>query len=148
MSDLKVGDRVKFTGPAYEPDGNGPKIGQVGEVIRRDGYKSQKVGEQAVELITVVFDGDPRPSNIGINRLNTEDFVIPNASYPFQQGTLDSLYAAKRALNRAIQSYEMFQIEGKGSKDEGNLFATLDNIDTALEEIKTAKDIAVCQTIE
>lgn len=65
---MKVGDRVKFIGPEYE-HAVGTKIGQLGTVKERAGYRSQKVGEAPEELITVDFDGAERPTVLSINRL-------------------------------------------------------------------------------
>ena len=61
----------------------------------------------------------------------------------FEQGTLDSLHAAKQAIDRAIVEYEACRDVGTLSVDSGTLFATLDNIATARNELKSAVAIAI-----
>lgn len=53
----------------------------------------------------------------------------------FEQGALNTLYAAKRALERAIANYELCRNHPALTLDDGPLFATLDNITTVMSEI-------------
>ena len=70
VATLRVGQRVVFVGPLYQPIGeNGPDEGRVGTVLAMEGYTSQRVGEDPVELVTVMFDGDDRPSVVGAVRI-------------------------------------------------------------------------------
>ena len=59
----------------------------------------------------------------------------------WQQGTLDSLHAAKQAVDRAITEYELAR-DKKLSVDSGSLFAMLDNVSTAKDELDSAIAIA------
>lgn len=60
----------------------------------------------------------------------------------FEQGALDSAYAAKRAIERAIANYEACRSNPALTPDDGPLFATLDNIHTARMELKVFRDLA------
>lgn len=59
----------------------------------------------------------------------------------YQQGAMDSLYAAKRAVERAIEYYE--QCPGKRlDTQEGPLFAMRDHCKTARDELTAALQIS------
>jgi hypothetical protein len=59
----------------------------------------------------------------------------------YEQGAHDSLYAAKRALDRAIALHEGCKGEENLSLDSGLLFAVLDNLDTVVDEVANVASI-------
>jgi len=65
---MNVGDRVKFIGPEYRFT-NHPLIGQFGVITEMAGHRSQRVGEEPKELVTVKFDGDDKPTVLDLNRI-------------------------------------------------------------------------------
>lgn len=69
---MNVDDRVRFKGPVYKYT-TGLYIGKLGTVKERAGHHSQKMGEERVELITVHFDGDDKPTVLDINRIEPAD---------------------------------------------------------------------------
>lgn len=60
----------------------------------------------------------------------------------FEQGALDSLYMAKQAIERAITDYEACKNLPALTVEHGQLFAAIDNADTAQLELKAFRDIA------
>lgn len=61
----------------------------------------------------------------------------------FKQGAMDSLCAAKAAIDRAINAYLYGKCTGRElSTDDGPLFEANDNLDTATAEIQAFRDIA------
>lgn len=65
---------------------------------------------------------------------------------PFEQGALDTLYLAKRAIERAIAYYEACKNHPALTTDDGPLFAAIDNVKTARIELKAFRDIAETET--
>jgi hypothetical protein len=59
----------------------------------------------------------------------------------FEQGVMDSLHAALRALNHAIMHYEKCEGGQQLSFDGGHLFATLDFLNTVEDEIQCIRGI-------
>lgn len=68
---LTVGSRVVFIGPEYETTLY-PYVGQRGVVTEMKGLYAQQYGKEPVELITVDFDGDEKPTVLGIDRIRLE----------------------------------------------------------------------------
>ena len=61
----------------------------------------------------------------------------------FEQGTLDSLCAARAAVDRAIAAYEAAPKGLDLTLDEGPLFAMIDNVNTAQAELADAISITI-----
>lgn len=60
----------------------------------------------------------------------------------FEQGGLDSLWEARRAIDRAIEVYDAAQRGVPLTAEEGPLFGALDNLDTVEWAVKCFRNTA------
>ncbi len=66
------------------------------------------------------------------------------SKHVFEQGALDSLHAAKRAVERAIAYYEQCKTTTvQLDTQDGPLFAMRDNAKTARQELACALSLAI-----
>lgn len=68
---MTINDRVKFIGPEYVYS-ESPKIGDVGVVTECNKTYCQPHRQKKTELVTVLFDGNARPTVLDIDRLEQE----------------------------------------------------------------------------